>query len=64
MFHELERLKILQLSVLPEMVLNIEIEFPCNQFSFDPFSYSMRLDVKIYSLTSCANYRSLARVKT
>lgn len=28
MFHELERLKILQLSGLPEMLLNIEIEFP------------------------------------
>lgn len=28
MFHEFERLKILQLSGLPEMLLNIEIEFP------------------------------------
>ena len=42
----------------------IPLENSCNQFSFDPFSYSMRLDVKIYSLTSCANYSSLARVKT
>lgn len=28
MLHELERVKILQLSSLPEMLLNIEIEFP------------------------------------
>lgn len=44
------------------MVLNVKLnsrQIVAINFSFDPFNYSMRLDVGIYSLTSCANYRSL-----
>lgn len=67
MFHEFERLKRNAIVWLTRNASQywdwIPLESSCNQFSFDTFSYSMRLDVRIYSIT-CANYSSLARVKT